>query len=92
VSESLPLLKPHIQSWLREQLIEPRVVRLATDPDGKVFKQLWLITDHVGENDSSYRIVYDASSGTFGLECTLDSGVEWYMGNYGSFPEAVEAM
>jgi len=92
VTEGLALLQPHLQSWVRDHLIEPRAVRLATDPDGSVFKQLWLITDHVGKDDSSYRIVYDAAAGTFGLECTLASGVEWYMGNYGSFPEAVEAM
>ena len=92
VSEGLPLLKPHVRSWLRDHLIEPRAVVLATDPDGNVFKQLWLVTDHVGKDDSSYRIVYDGTAETFGLECTLNNGVEWYMGNYGSFSEAVEAM
>jgi hypothetical protein len=28
----------------------------------------------------------------FGLECTLDSGVKWYMGIYGSFSQAVDSM
>jgi len=90
ISESSALLAPHLRSWVDQHLVTPRQVRLATDADGTAFKNLWLVTDHVGTNDSSYRIVYDDDTDTFGLECTLDSGVEWYMGNYGSFSEAVE--
>ena len=43
----------HLQSWLREHLIEPRQVRLATDAEGNSVKTLWLITDQIGKNDSS---------------------------------------
>ena len=65
---------------------------LATDAEGTSFKDVWLVTNHTGENDSSYRIIYDDQAQLFGLECTLESGVEWYMGNYGSFSETVENM
>jgi len=92
VGEGLALLAPHLKSWVDAHLIEPRRVRLAADPDGGSFKHLWLVTDHTGENDSSYRVVYDAEAQLFGLECTMESGVEWYMGNYGSFSETVENM
>lgn len=86
------LLWPHLRSWVDEHLISPRQVWVAIDTNGTSFKTLWLVTDRVGENDSSYRVVYNNETDAFGLECTLDSGVEWYMGNYGSFAEAVENM
>jgi hypothetical protein len=73
VTEGLPGLATHLQSWVQAHLIEPRQVCLATDPDGTSFKGVWLVTDHTGENDSSYRIVYDDEAQLFGLECTLES-------------------
>jgi hypothetical protein len=91
-SEGVALLAPHLRSWVDEHLISPRQVRLAIDTNGTSFKDLWLVTNHSGANDSSYRIVYDDETDAFGLECTLDSGVEWYMGNFGSFAEAVQNM
>jgi hypothetical protein len=92
VTEGLTVLAPHLQSWVNAHLVEPRRVRLATDVDGTSFKYLWLVTNHTGENDSNCRLVYDADAKLFGLECTLGSGVEWYMGNYGSFSETVQNM
>lgn len=92
VAEGLALIKPHLRSWLRNHLIQPRQIKLSTDPHGHSFKDFWLITDHAGKEDSSYRIVYDEDEKVFGLESTLDNGVEWYMGNYGSFSETVENM
>jgi hypothetical protein len=92
VAEELSQLPPHLQRWARSHLVEPRLSRFSIDPDGSVHKDLWLVTDHTGEQDASYRIVYDGDEHTFGLECTLDSGVEWYLGNYGSFAEAVKNM
>ncbi len=92
VTEGIALLEPHLQSWVREHLIQPLQIRLATNPDGNSLKGFWLVTDHVGKEDSSYRIVYDEDEQAFGLESTLDTGVEWHMGNYGSFSETVENM
>ena len=92
ISQGVVVLAPHLRSWVDEHLIVPREVRLAIDANGTSFKNLWLTTDHVGANDSSYRVVYDDETDAFGLECTLDSGVEWYMGSYDSFAEAVENM
>lgn len=92
VAEGLASLAPHLQNWLRSHLVEPRLTRLSTDPNGTSFKNLWLVTDHTGEQDSAYRIVFDGDNQVFGLESSLDTGVEWYMGSYGSFSETVESM
>ena len=51
-----------------------------------------MVTDNIGYSDSSYRVVYDEETKMFGLECTLSNGLEWYMGAYGTFEEAVENM
>jgi hypothetical protein len=92
VAQGIEDLVPHLQVWLRAHLVEPRSVRLSVDPDGNSSKDLWLVTDHIDEDDASYRIVYDEDSQMFGLESTLETGVEWYMGSYGSLPETVQSM
>ena len=92
VAEGLAVLAPHLQSWVHDHLIQPRQIRLSTDPHGNFFRDFWLVTDHVGKEDSSYRIVYDEAGQAFGLESTLDTGLQWYMGNYGTFSETVENM
>lgn len=92
VAEGLEILAPHLQDWLQAHLVEPRPVRFSADADGNSFKDLWLVTDHTGERDSSYRIVYDERNQLFGLEATLATGVEWYMGSHGSFSETVASM
>ena len=92
VAKELVILPPHLQTWVRTHLVEPHLRKFSVDHDGSSFKHFWLVTDHNGENDSSYRIVFDGEQEVFGLECTLESGVEWYMGSYGSFSDAVENM
>ena len=92
VADDLVILPSHLQTWVRTHLVVPRMRRFSVDHDGSSFKQLWLVTDHNGKHDSSYRIVFDGEQGVFGLECTLETGVEWYMGSYGSFSDAVENM
>lgn len=92
VSDGFAVLAPHLQDWIRHHLIEPRKIRCSTDPEGTIFQDLWLVTDHIGENDSASRVVFDENKRAFGLVCTLNTGVEWYMGIYGSFSDTVEAM
>lgn len=92
VEEGLALLAPHLRSWVCDHLIVPRQVELATETDGSSIKSLWLITDHTGKNDSSYRVVYDEAEQAFGLELTLDTDVELYVGVYGIFSETIENM
>jgi hypothetical protein len=93
VAAELATLEPNLQSWAREHIIAPRLERLAADPEGRASVPVWLVTDHTGVRDSSYRVVYDPARSAFGLECTLQSGVRWYMGPYqGGFADVVRAM
>lgn len=85
-------LSGHLKEWAEEHLIEPKTIELTVDLDSNKKSEFWLITDDTGHNDSSYRIVFDETTDTFGLECRLEDGREWYMGAYGSFTEAVQSM
>lgn len=90
VAKELPSLAPHFREWIKHHLIVPRKVRLAIASDGKERNEYWLVTDNVGIDDTSYRVVYDDVEKSFGLVCTLESGIEWCMGLYGEFSETVE--
>lgn len=92
VNQGLAELKPHLRRWAEDHLIQPRQIELSLDPDGKLSGVLWLVTDHTGHEDSSSRVVYDEANGQFGLEQTLNTGIQWYMGPYGSFSECIENM
>ncbi len=93
VAADLARLEPQLQSWAREHIIAPRLEQLAADPEGHTNVSVWLVTDHTGASDSSYRVVYDPARSAFGLECTLESGVRWYMGAHeGGFAATVRAM
>jgi len=92
IAQSMARLPGDLQAWAHNHLTPPRVVAVALDAEGSQFKDVWLITDHTGDADSSLRVVYDADLKKFGHECRLASGVSWYMGAIGTFAEAVEGM
>jgi len=92
VEDSLQQFTPQLREWVESHVIRPRSVAISKDPDGKEYSNIWLVTDHTGNNDSSYRVVYDQGKKSFGLEVTLKNGISWFMGNYGEFTKAVEAM
>lgn len=92
IAESIARLPGDLQAWARNHLTPPRVVEVALNADGSQRKDVWLITDHTGDADSSLRVVYDADLKKFGHECTLASGISWYIGAIGTFAEAVEGM
>lgn len=94
VGQSIRRLSPHLFKWAGAHLVTPRRIVLANDLDGKSESEYWLVTDHTGHEDSAYRVVYDERTGAFGVECTLQNGVHWYMGasGDGSFAQAIEDM
>ena len=92
VEEDIKQLPPHLQSWVNEHLISPREIKLAIDSGGNEYSEYWLVTDNIGKSDSSYRVVYDESQNEFGLECTLQNGLNWLMGIYGTFSESIKNM
>jgi hypothetical protein len=78
--------------WIFQHIIEPRKIKVTINPDSIIWKEVWLITDNLNEEVSSYKIVFDEDANAFGLICTLESGIEWYMGVYGSFSDTIESM
>ena len=92
VESEIHTLAPHHKLWFEEHLIVPHQIDLSLKDNGEGEITLWLVTDHVGNNDSSYRIVYDPEHDMFGLEVTIENGVNWYMGRYGNLLTVVNAM
>ena len=92
VQGSLPQLPEKLRVWAQRHLIEPRVVEVSLDAEGNGSREVWLVTDDVGVEDASCRIVYDHASKTFGLECRMAKEVSWYMGPIGTFDEAVNSL
>lgn len=92
IGKGITNLPEHLANWAKSHLCDLKKVKLSKDPEGKKFSYYWMVTDNIGYSDSSYRVVYDEETKMFGLECTLSNGLEWYMGAYGTFEEAVENM
>jgi len=92
IGPALSLLHPTLRSWVQAHLVVPRQIEAWADPERQIAALVWLVTDHTGQNDSSYRVVFDSSSQAFGLETTLADGTAWYMGPYGTFSDAIESM
>ena len=91
VEKQLPQVTPAgVREWISARLIEPYVVKLAVDPDGKQIEDFWIVTDH--KDGKHCRIAYSPDDNSFGIVNPLKSGVEWYMGDYGSFKEASEGI
>jgi hypothetical protein len=91
VAEQLPQVEPlGVREWIAARLTEPHQVQLPVDPEGTQVEDFWIVTDHKG--GTHYRIAFSPNDESFGIVTPLASGVEWFMGSYGSFKEAVEAM
>lgn len=93
IDAGLERLPSRLRQWAEQHLVEPRKItarRSVDDPASET--EAWLVTDHVGERDSGYRVIYDEESGTFGLITTIKGGPEYYLGLYGEFDETVEGM
>ncbi len=92
IETEITQLSGHLYEWAREHVIAPKKIVLANDADGKEYAEYWLVTDHTGHNDSSYRVIYDDEFHLFGLACRLQTGVVWCLGLYGSFAETINNM
>lgn len=88
--DSLKELPDEVQAWFESHRIAPKAVSLAHDSDGKSTEMYWLITDHNGNNDSSFRIYYDESKDRFGRECLLESEIPLVLGVFPSLLSVVE--
>ena len=84
-----PLLAPSNREWLRTHLIPPRPIALARKTDGNDPEQFWLITDHNGRDDASFRIVFDDALHRYGIECTILNDICLFAGFRASLADAV---
>ena len=90
VSEQLPQVEPiGLRKWIAVRVVEPYPAPIAVDPEGKQIEDFWIVTDH--KDGKHYRIAFSPQHETFGIVTALASG-DWYMGDYGTFKQAVEAM
>jgi hypothetical protein len=92
VRADLPNLAGHLRAWAEAHLADPRQETFSEDPDGKRRITLWLVTDHIGSEDSASRVVFDPEEDKFGLEMELQDGTHWFMGLYGGFAETIRNM
>lgn len=89
VNQGLRELPPELRTWAETHLTVPRRVRLFSSMDSSEASTYWLVTDHTGERDSNYRVVYDERHNQFGVGMALDDSRELFMGGFGSFAETI---
>ncbi len=82
-------LDPRVAQWLRSHLVPPRRISLARKTDGSDTKDFWLVTDHTGTNDSSFRVVYDHVEARYGIECAILNSISLFSGYRATLAEAV---
>ena len=92
VQAEIPMLPDDSRAWFEAHRTSPKEITVSADPDSSRTVQVWLVTDHTGNNDASSRVVYDPATKMFGLVMELRTGVLWYMGPHGSFVDAVESI
>jgi len=78
------------RAWFAAHRILPRPVSLAEDSEGTKWEEFWLVTEHTGADDSSFRIVYDDGREGFGRECLLDTDVPLFLGVYPTLEDALD--
>ena len=77
------------REWLRAHLIPPRPIELARKTSGENTEDFWLITDHNGREDASFRIVFDEATRQYGIECTILNNISLFAGYRSSLVDAV---
>lgn len=75
VDAELPLLTDHLRSWVEAHRTKPREISVSSDFDRMRFVHVWIVTEDIGERDSSSNVVYDPEPDCFGLVMKLENGV-----------------
>ena len=75
--------------WLRAHALPARPITLSRKTVGGETEDFWLVTDHTGADDSSFRVVYDDVTAQYGIECTIGSDVNLFAGFRSSLLDAV---
>jgi len=75
--------------WLQMHKIAPRRIALSRKTDGSNSEEFWLVTDHTGSDDASFRVVYDDVANSYGIECAILNSISLFIGFRASLTEAV---
>lgn len=78
-----------VSLWLQTHKIAPRRIALSRKTDGSSSEEFWLVTDHTGSDDASFRVVYDDVVGSYGIECAILNSISLFIGYRASLSEAV---
>ena len=82
VKEAIPRVIPEKRDWLLSHLCEPMEITVYSNEDRQTQLYVWAVTNHTGEKDGIYRVVYDPTTNCFGLEMSSEDGTNWFMGAY----------
>ena len=82
-------LDRRVALWLQLHKIVPRKITLSRKTDGSNGEEFWLVTDHTGADDSSFRLVYDDVAGRYGIECVILNSISMFSGYRASLLEAI---
>ena len=79
-----------LRTWFQNHVIQPKPIPLC-DFDIKPIDTdiFFLITDHINETDSGYRIIYSINQKMYGLEMTTDQNDNMFLGLYGNLIETL---
>ncbi len=86
---AIGMLGHETSRWLQLHALPPRRITLARKTDGGSTEDFWLVTDHTGSDDASFRIVYDDVAARYGLECAIGNDVPLFAGFRASLIDAV---
>ena len=90
--ELIKVKNDSLLKWFKAHAIPPKKIELLKDLETLETIFVWLITDHKNDTPSNYRIVFNPETTQFGLEMTMESNQNWYMGDYGSLEETLSSL
>ena len=77
------------QMWLRLHSIPPRRITLSRKTDGSNAEDFWLVSDHTGSDDASFRLVYDDVAVQYGIECAILNSISLFIGFRATLVDAI---
>jgi hypothetical protein len=83
-------LSEQYRHWFASHRVEPKPISIAETSEGTARAEFWLLTDHTGVDDSSFRIIYDEARKRFGRECVLENDIPLFLGVYPTLQDALD--
>lgn len=93
VAHELRTLSSPLREWfVAHRVSPPRLVSIADGIDSETTTDLWLLTDHTGDQDASSRVVFDPEAGLFGVAMDFAQGPALLGLTPGGLAEAIDSM